>query len=207
MRQPLNPEIKLVETEQGEVTLSINDGQSMQGWERELMQESAEILCAFGEEFLEVGLGLGLSALHIAGHPNTRKHTVIEIYQEVIDLFYARNPAPPPTLEIVRADFFSYVHALPPSSLDGVFFDPALPESLWDDREFWNGLMPAIVRSLRPGGAFIPFFSTIPMLRWQYTHFFERIVVERRPFVAYPTTTYTASTSGDAYIQCFVKSR
>ena len=76
-RQPLHPEIKLVETPQGEVTLSINDGQAMQGWERQLMGESADMLCAFGSEFLEVGLGLGLSALKIANHSNTRRHTVV----------------------------------------------------------------------------------------------------------------------------------
>lgn len=206
-RQPLHPEIKLVETPQGEVTLSINDGQAMQGWERQLMSESADMLCEFGSEFLEVGLGLGLSALKIANHSNTRRHTVVEIYQTVIDLFKEKHPVLPPSLSILNTDFFRLVRTLPESSLDGIFFDPALPESMWDDGPFWDEVMPAIVRTLRPGGAFIPFFSTIPVLRWQYLPFFSRIIIERRPFIAYDTTGYTSSTSGDAYIQCFVKTQ
>ena len=159
-RQPSHPEIKLLETQQGEVTLSINDGQAMQGWERQLMEESADMLCGFGSDFLEVGPGLGLSALRIASYAKTRKHTVVEIYQTVIDLFKKEYPVLPPGLDILNADFFRLVHTLPESSLDGIFFDPALPESMWDDGPFWDEVMPAIIRTLRPGGAFILFFST-----------------------------------------------
>jgi hypothetical protein len=65
--------------------------------------------------------------------------------------------------------------------------------------------MPAVVRALRPGGAFIPCFTSEPVLRWEFLPYFERVVVERRPFAAYPGTTYAAP-SGDAFIQCFVKS-
>ena len=204
-RLPIDPTVQLVETPEGEVTLKINEGLSMQGWERELMQESGEILCSFGSQFLEVGLGLGFSALHIAQHQHTRKHTVVEIYRPVIDLFKNRHPLTPSTLEIVNTDFFKLVSDLEPETLDGIFFDPALPDSLWNDGSFWDELMPRIVRSLRPGGAFIPFFSTIPVLRWQYVNFFPRVIVERRPYKAYATTTYISCTSGDAYIQCFVK--
>lgn len=204
-RQPVNPEIRIIETQQGEVTLSINDGQAMQGWEQQLMEESADMLCKHGSEFLEVGLGLGLSALRIANHSNTRKHTVVEIYQTVIDLFKQKHPILPASLNIINTDFFSSVHTLPESNFDGIFFDPALPESMWNDGPFWDEVMPAIVRTLRPEGVFIPFFSTIPVLRWQYLPFFSRIIIERRPFTAYDTTGYTSRTSGDAYIQCFVK--
>ena len=69
-----------------EVTLSINNGQSMQAWERALMEESADLLCEFGSEFLEAGLGLGLSALRIARHPRTWRHVVVELYDEVIPI-------------------------------------------------------------------------------------------------------------------------
>ena len=55
--QPENPEIQLVETTSGEVTLAIDGGQAMQAWERELMHETADILCTYGSVFLEVGLG------------------------------------------------------------------------------------------------------------------------------------------------------
>ena len=66
IQQIENPEIKLIEGDGDEVTLLIEDGQAMQGWEKALMWESAEILCTYGSEFLEVGLGLGISALRIA---------------------------------------------------------------------------------------------------------------------------------------------
>lgn len=205
MRMPENADVRLVETAGGEVTLSINDGQSMQGWERELMEASADLLCSFGSNFVEAGLGLGLSALRIAKHPNTRRHLVVEFYDEVIRLFRERHPALPSSLEIRRDDFFEYVRSLEPSSLDGLFFDPALPESTWSDASFWDEIVPVMARALRPGGALVPFFSTVPVLRWQYVPHFDRVIVLPRAFTAYVDTGYTSASSGRAYIQCFVK--
>lgn len=202
---PENPEIKLVETATGEVTLSIDHGQSMQAWEGGLMEESADLLCQFGSNFVEAGLGLGLSAQRIAHHPNTKRHVVVEYYEEVIRLFRDRCSTWPSSLEIVRGDFFEYIRGVTPSSLDGVFFDPALPEPIWSDTTFWDDMVPLIERALRPGGALVPFFSTVPVLRWQYVPFFERVIVLPRTFTAYSDTAYTSATSGHAYIQCFVK--
>ncbi|KIO50146.1 class I SAM-dependent methyltransferase [Nitrosospira sp. NpAV] len=205
IQQRENPEIKLVESNE-EVTLYIDDGQAMQGWERALMWESADILCGYGAEFLEVGLGLGISALRIAANPVTRHHTVIEKFPRVIELFRERNPSPPSTLEIVHADFFEYIQRMEPESLDGIFFDPYLvPVSLWDDEALWMEVMPAVTRALRRGGVFIPCFSTRPVLRWQFVHHFDRIIVERRSYASYETTDYVKKYTGDAYIQCFVR--
>ncbi|HSM97661.1 MAG TPA: class I SAM-dependent methyltransferase, partial [Gallionella sp.] len=92
-RQPDDPEIALLERE-GEVTLMIDGDQAMQAWERELMCLSSDLLCQFGSTFLEVGLGLGISALRIAGNPRTHRHVVIEKYRKVIDLFQECNPSP-----------------------------------------------------------------------------------------------------------------
>lgn len=207
IQQQENPEIKLVENNE-EVTLYIDDGQAMQGWERALMWESADILCGYGSEFLEVGLGLGISALRIAANPATRHHTVIEKFPRVIELFRERNPSPPPALEIVHADFFEYIQRIDPESLDGIFFDPYLvPVSLWDDEALWMEVMPAVTRALRRGGVFIPCFSTRPVLRWQFVHHFDRIIVERRSYASYETTDYVKKDTGDAYIQCFVRTR
>lgn len=199
-----DPIITLVENN-GEVTLSIDGGQAMQAWERELMHESADLLCSFGSDFLEAGLGLGISALRIASHPRTRRHRVVERYPRVVEIFRARHVEPPPALEIICADWFTFIESAPAGSVDGIFFDPALPESTWNDGGFWDRLTPLMRRALKVGGAFVPFFTTRPYLRWQYFSHFDRIIVERRPFRAYDTTTYTASTSGDAFIQCFVK--
>lgn len=207
IQQPESPEINLVETND-EVTLYIGDGQAMQGWEQALMWESADILCGFGSEFLEVGLGLGISALRIAANPATRRHTVIEKFPKVIELFRERNPSPPAPLEIVEADFFEYIHQMKPESVDGIFFDPYLvPVSLWDEEELWMKVMPAVTRTLRQGGVFIPCFSTRPVLRWQFVHHFDRIMVERRSYASYATTDYVTRNSGEAYIQCFIRVR
>ncbi|MCA6091271.1 class I SAM-dependent methyltransferase [Streptomyces sp. SCA3-4] len=204
MRNQSTPPIELVEND-GEVTLSIGGEQAMQAWERDLMWASADMLCEYGHDFYEVGLGLGLSALRIAGNPATRSHTVLELFDEVEDLFRARHPDLPGTLSIERGDFFRRVFELPSESIDGMFFDPALDMDVWTDKELWARTVPEVVRVLRPGGVFIPFFSTRPELRWQYLPHFRSIRVERHPYVAYETTEYTHGTSGDAYIQCFRK--
>jgi spermidine synthase len=195
-----SPDIELVTESDGTTTLYIDDGQAMQAWEHELMHRSADFLCAHGSEFLEVGLGLGISALRIATHPTTRRHTVVEKYQQVIDLFRERNAAPD-TLSIVRADFVDYMEAAEPESVDGLFFDPYLPADVRDDRSFWDRIMPVMVRVLRPGALFIPCFTTSPYLGW--IDYFEHCHVERVAFDAYATTDYTYDTAGDAYIQCY----
>lgn len=197
--------LELVEQD-GEVTLFLSGAQAMQAWETELMCASADILCTYGSEFLEVGLGLGISALRIAQAPTTRRHVVIEKYPQVETWFRERH-AVPPNLEIVIADFFEYVETIKPESLDGIFFDPALPMKMWNDEALWKRVTPLIVRSIRPGGCFVPFFSTRPTLREQFYPYFNRVIIERRPFQAYEGTMYTYGTSGDAFIQCYVKTR
>jgi predicted methyltransferase len=199
-----NPTIEYIQTPAGETSLLIEGGQAMQGWETNLMWESADLLCRFGSEFLEVGLGLGISALRIASNPATRQHTVVEKYTRVIEIFAEHNAAPA-NLRIVHGDFLDYIEQLDPASVDGVFFDPYLPQSQWDDPALWNRVMPLFSRALRTGGVFIPCFATRPVLKWQYVPFFERIIVERHSFTIYDSTNYAPQQSGDAFIQCFVK--
>jgi len=199
------PDIRLVETTEGEVTLSIDGHQAMQAWERDLMWAAADQLCTFGSEFLEVGLGLGISALRIASNPTTRRHVVVERYGEVIELFRERHPNPPPALEIVEADVFEHYAAVPPASLDGVFFDPFMPAELESQKALWDEFMPMVIRSLRPGGAFVPFFTTEPVLKWPFFEYFDRVIVTKHAFAAYADTNYTTRPSGTAYLQCFVR--
>ena len=208
MRHPSQqtaPDIALAEGPDGQVTLYIDGAQAMQAWERELMERSAELLCEHGTEFLEAGLGLGLSALTISGRPTTTRHVVVEPYEEVIDYFRSRHPTPPAALEIVRADFFEYIETLPPESFDGIFFDPALPAEMWKDKPFWHGVVGHMLRVLRSGGALVPFFLTSPELWRRYARRFDRVLVERHSYRAYPTTGYTNGVSGSAYVQCYVK--
>ena len=199
-----DPEIELVE-QGSEVTLLFDGRQAMQAWERDLMFASADLLCEHGSNLMEVGLGLGLSALRIAENPRVRRHVVVEKYKRVIDLFKDRHPNLPDTLEIVEADFFDYMHGLEPASLDGMFFDPFLPAEMGKDENLWREVTALIVTALKPGGAFIPFFTTRPELKWPFCELFDRIIVHRHAFEAYPTTRYTHGTSGNAYIQCFIR--
>jgi predicted methyltransferase len=206
MKQPENPDIKLVD-EDGEITLYIAGAQAMQAWEEELMHKSADLLCEYGDTFLEIGLGLGLSALRVAANPGTKSHIVVEKYQRVIDLFIERQPGPlPEPLKIVRADAFEYVETLEQGSLDGIFFDPELPFGTYDDPEVVDGLLPRLFQALRPGGAFIPFFSVEPVLKDRYFRFFNKVLLIKHPFKTYANTNYTHGIiEGDAFIQCFVK--
>jgi spermidine synthase len=205
MPQWETPQIALVESQPGELTLSIDGEQAMQAWERDLMWAAADMLCANGSEFLEVGLGLGLSALRIATHPNTRRHVVVERYARVIELFRERHPSVPPTLEIVHADLFEHFETVQPESLDGVFFDPFMPASLENQQEIWDEFMPSVIAAMRRGASFIPFFTTEPVLKWPFYEYFERIVIQTHPFAAYPGTNYTTKPDGVAYIQAFIK--
>ncbi|MFF5211984.1 methyltransferase domain-containing protein [Streptosporangium sp. NPDC000396] len=212
------PDIALVHDESGEVTLYIDDVQAMQGWEKSLMWRSADLLCERGGEFLEVGLGLGYSALRIAGRADTYRHTVVEKYPKVVELFHAANPEPPATLEIVQADFFDFVDRLQPDSYDGVFFDPELPKALFEDRRLLDEFMPKVVRALRRGGTFVPMFSldgdvpdaatctaSAAVMLDRYLRFFDRVLVERHKYHAYANTAYTPAQQGDAFILCFTK--
>ncbi len=192
--------IEFVETA-AETTLLIDGAQAMQGWEDALIRRSADILCDHGHEFLEVGLGLGLSAMQIAGKPSTRRHVVVELYQAVIDRFYEQTPSPPAALEVVLGDFFELLPTLPPASFDGIFFDPYLPAETRTDPVFWNAVMPPMIALLRPGGVFVPCFTTQPY--FFFMHYFDRAIIERRRYTTYPETTYTVATSGDAFIECY----
>lgn len=214
--QSADPVVSLVRGDSGEVTLLIDDVQAMQGWEHDLMCRSADLLTEYGSDFLEVGLGLGISAMRIASRPGVRSHLVVEKYQRVIDLFTAENPDAPKTLEVVNADFFDFVDTLATDSLDGVFFDPELPKSLFEDRALLDDLMPKIVRALRPGGRFVPMFAIagiVPDLATcttsagemveRYLRYFDRVVLETHPYQAYADTEYTPGRAGSAYLLCF----
>lgn len=211
-----DPDIALVTGSGGELTLLIDDVQAMQAWEHDLMCRAADLLCERGTDFLEAGLGLGISARHIAGRPNVRRHVVVEKYPKVIELFRQENPDPPKELRIVRADFFDFVDSLREDSVDGVFFDPELPKDVFEDRDLLDAFMPKLLRALRPGGRFVPMFAvdggvpdaatctTSPgAMVERYLRFFDRVVLERLPYIAYADTEYTPARTGDAFVLCF----
>lgn len=195
---------RLVTTDDDETTLYIGEEQAMQGWERDLMEFSADLLATFGGNFAEAGLGLGYSALRVCSHPHVKRHTVVEVFPDVIKWFSDRQPRVPDQLDIVCDDFFLWIRRLKPGSLDGIFFDPALPKSVWDNEAFWADNMPWMVRAIRPGGAFVPFFSTKPEIKSQFIPFFKEVRCYPHPFEAYRTTNYVYAHQGLALVQCFL---
>jgi hypothetical protein len=62
--------------------------------------------------------------------------------------------------------------------------------------------MPRVIAALRPGGAFIPFFTTRAELKWPFFEFFDRVTVVKRLFAAYATTEYTRDRA--CIYRCFV---
>jgi hypothetical protein len=177
----------------------------VKAWEKNLMEFSADLLVTFGSSFAEAGLGLGLSALRVVAHQHVTRHTVVELHPEVMRLFESQHHVIPTSLELTSDDFFAWVRRVAPGSLDGIFFDPALPSRIWADASFWQEHMPWIVRAIRVGGAFIPFFSSRPVLREQFLPYFSEIRCYPRPFEAYENTRYTYARSGLAIVQCFIK--
>src|SRR5258708_26598228 len=105
--QPQDPEVDLLKGPDGEITLYIDGGETMQGWEQGLMEFSADLLCEYGTRFLEAGLGLGYSANHVARH--AKRHTVVELYPRVIELYEQEHPQHPDNLEIVQGDFLEFI--------------------------------------------------------------------------------------------------
>jgi predicted methyltransferase len=212
------PDIHL-ERDGERVTLLIDGSQAMEGWERDIMLRAADILCGErGGDFLEVGLGLGYSALRIARNASTRSHTVVEKHAEVIDLFNAAQHELPPNLTIVHDDIFNYVKQIEYQAFDGVFFDPELPRAVVDDVEFMGVFVPRLVKSMKPGGRFIPMFAmqgeradratctaSPGHVLERYLPFFERAEIERHAYEAYSTTEYVPSRRGDAFILSFLK--
>ncbi len=205
---PDDAQIRRETTPDGETTLWIDGNQAMQAWELDLMHECADILVEHGSVFLEVGLGLGLSAMRIAAAPATKRHVLVEKYEAVVKLFYESEESVPPTLEIVTADFFQWLDTAPAETFDGIFFDPALPPATWNNVELWASVVPKMARLLRPGGVFIPFFNTEPRLREQYLSTFPVATMLRRPYRSYDGSYYAHTPlekEGHAYIQCFYR--
>ncbi|MFG2134817.1 class I SAM-dependent methyltransferase [Streptomyces sp. NPDC048751] len=203
--QPTAPDIAVKKSESGEKTLYIDGSQAMQQWEAPLMRRSAEILCRGGGEFLECGLGFGLSAVAIAEQPNVKKHTVVEVYDEVIQDFKKSAPDLPDNLDIVRADFFEYIEKIPSGSIDGIMLDPWLPKDMRDDADWWDTLMrEQITRVLAPGGRFMSFFVTEPKIEPRWEPYFDEVLIERHAYDSYATTSYLEGKPvGMAYLQCF----
>jgi hypothetical protein len=81
--------------------------------------------------------------------------------------------------------------------LGGIFFDLYLSKDLpYDMQQLRDEVLPAFVRALRVGGAFVPYFSPKPELRWTYYYYFDRIIVERHSYAAYRGTECTPGESG-----------
>ncbi len=218
-RQPDQPKIEMLE-DNDKITLLIDGIQVMQGWEEPLMWRSADMLTEHGSEFLEIGLGLGMSALRIAEHANTKRHTVVEKYAEVIGHFQGRNPDPPGTLEIVNRDVFEFVETIRTNSVDGIMFDFDIPKEMFDSEELFAAFLPKLFSALRPGGAMVPMFATLvptPEVATttrsasqtveKYLKYFDKVVIERHPYKTYPDTNYMPAREGSAYVECFIKER
>jgi predicted methyltransferase len=206
--QPEDPDVQYL-SENGEVTLSFDGIQVVQGWETDMLSTMSEMLCDFGGNILEVGLGLGISARKIANYPSIKRHIVVEKYQKVIDLFHINHGSAilPDTTKIVHADIFDFISQIEPNSLDGIFYDPYFPVvDMYEDPVVLEKLLPGLFAALRSGGALMPFPSLRPLLKEKYFAFASKFIVLRYPFETYQNTTYMQNIhKGNAFIKAVIK--
>ena len=202
---PEDAKIELVEKE-GEVTLYIDGGQAMQAWNASScgVRQTSCVPGALSIWRLDLAWGFRRCESQATITPPTHRRGEISTSHRPL---LPAISEPPANLQIVKADIFDFALTLEPESLDGIFFDPYLSKDVpCDMQQLWGDVLPALVRSLRIGGAFVPYFSPKPELRYH------TIIISTESSWNDTPTQPTAEQStpgeaGDAFIQCFVKTQ
>jgi len=103
-------------------TLKIEGHPVMEDWEDAYMKELSKVVCSNGGDILELGFGMGISAMYIQNH-KVSSHTIIEanedVYKKLIYFSFG-------TSEKIRPIFGFWqdvVKFIPDESFDGILFD------------------------------------------------------------------------------------
>ena len=91
----------------------------MMDWEHPMMKRHAELVCHAGEDVLEVGFGMGISASYIQAL-KPRTHTIVECHPQVLPRLraWAKDK---PSVRILEGEWFDRRADL--GTYDGIFYD------------------------------------------------------------------------------------
>lgn len=135
-------------------TLRIMDHPVMEDWETPYMAKLAEIATSNGGVILELGLGMGISALDIQSNPNVVTHYIVEANLGVVEkgLKDFHDPIAKGRMHILSGFWEDVVEQqLAPESFDGILFDTyPLKEQEIHGNHF--SFLPVAFKLLRPGG-------------------------------------------------------
>lgn len=117
----------------------------MMEWEREIMRESAEVICQNGGRVLNIGFGLGIIDGYIQSH-NIKSHWIIEAHSDVISKMAADGWLEKDNVTVVPKRWQDALRSLP--KFDGIYFDT------WNDSGLTELLVPKLPSLLKLGGVF-----------------------------------------------------
>lgn len=94
----------------------------MESWESSYMEELASIASRNGGRVLELGFGMGISALFIQSH-DIETHVIVEANTDVFSALmqFAKESVHP--IEAIHGFWQDATHALQDESIDGILFD------------------------------------------------------------------------------------
>jgi hypothetical protein len=95
-------------------------------WEREIMEESAKVICQNGGDILNVGFGMGIIDSYIQTH-NPRTHWIIEGHPTVQKKIIEDGWLKKPNVKVIFKPWQEVYDYLP--KFDGIYFDT------WDENQ------------------------------------------------------------------------
>jgi hypothetical protein len=128
-----------------------NGNAVMMMWEKEWMEESADIVCKNGGDILNVGHGLGLVDTFINQH-NIKSHTIVESHEDVLK--YMRDNGWYEKSIVVEGRWQHVINDLP--TFDGIYFDTFAEYG----KDFVNGFIRKLPSLLNKGGIFTQWVNT-----------------------------------------------
>ena len=118
----------------------------MMEWEKELMKETAKVVCSKGGHILEIGFGMGILSTFIQEQPNVKKHTIVEAHPEVYKraLEWSKKY---PNVEILFGDWIEIADKIIENKYDGIHYDA-------DCINFYYFNTIIVEKGIRTGGIF-----------------------------------------------------
>lgn len=139
----------------------------MMEWEREIMKESAKVICSNGGRILNIGFGLGIIDSYIQSH-NIKSHWIVEAHKDVYRKMDDDGWLDKENVTVVYRRWQDALELLP--QFDGIYFDT------WNDSGLKEILIPNLPKLLKLGGVF-SYWGYHPNLKKE-RNIFERFGME-----------------------------